>query len=970
MVFGISFSKKKQKSTSTTNQNVTPTFLPQFGPGLDRLTSKLNEYADRTPDQLVAGLTDDEKAGIGGIRRIADDPTFNNDMTRAKQWFEHSGHMGANGRAGVDAIKGSLAQPTAVTDSLARLARETKADQVAYDSSGIGSASNRDVASRDISAMRIAGKELDNSGVMSRMSPYLDAVVDAQGKDLDRRAAIRLANSRARRAGAKAWGDQGENADLVEQYDLEDLRNKSLAELRDAGFGRAVDWGTSDMDRVLRGDQSNQSTDLAAQTSNQRSSLEASLANQRADLERSTFNANLNKGIADSRLNAATTNQGANLQAAGLNNAAAGTAAGIAQGQQGLQQSGGQSLANIGAQQQGLQQGAAQGLAATGGQQVSTNLATQGALINAGGLQRSIDQAKNDALENQIGVIGNVVFGAPTGQTGTATTTGSASGTGIGASGSFRDGGLVGTLKRKLLDDGTEFYGLDESMEEPAIPALVPMGGNPDARGRIFNGPRAGMDTELWARTARGGEPTPIIARMEDFGAPDMGAPMPLNYDQEPMLSEAVAQGPSLGGFVSEANAMPMQDQAMPEYPSSMPALGDDMPVGPHRLNGPGMTGALGAGPIGMGDAIAAPGSLDDVIVSNSQRLRSMIDQPVKSDSFWDRLDGFWDRFASSPMARFGIGALAFGPAGIPMALAGGSMAATDAVLQKRAGAAAAAEKAADNRLKIDVARINAGSKGPSAAQEKEAQYLALGVPADWAKKIAYGLVQVNTSPIDGETTLIDQGTRQRFRVDWADGQTGGAPGAAVITPAADDTSSLFGELAKGNNPYGAWSALKSGVGKTVGQFAPGVVDQENARVRALASRLTGQITRAMAMSNRPSVYEQKALDKYIPGPDVLESEANAIPALLQARSMIEANIKSDEEGANDRSLPVKDRQDMMMRAREFRSVLKMIGEPPKEIEAMDATDLLEFAKANQGNMNRTTMERLKARRDALRSGG
>lgn len=637
-IFG---SKKKTDTVQNTQQSVTPTIMSQFQPSYDWLGGQLGNLGKLTPEQMVAALTPEQDEAIGGVSALVRDPTFMNRLTAAingansgtssaisrldgatPMFGADAGAMLGQARgvstsamdrllAGIDpSLAASMMGPGAGALDGNRVATDITSQQVQAGNVGAGTVGAERVSSgmvpTNFSAERVGTSPTDTNSIMSRMSPYIQSVINPSLEALDLQQGMASAQSRARRAGQRAFGDGGERAAMMEQY-LQGLqRNQVSSDLYQKGYDSAAALSQADEGRSLQAQMANQGAGLQASgltldaaranqdaalragMANQGAGLQAALANQSTDMQGQLANqsAGMQAGIA---------NQGAALQAAGMNQAGQGqnlsalmqllgmgqsgatSLAGL--NQQGLSTAGnlGQSQQGLGLQFQGLQDARSnsiadsnyrsaglQGQLSQGNAALQGNLAGQGmnqmltnlnALMQAGGVKYDVNQRTLQAPWTQLSNIASTAYGAPLGQNSTGTMTGSTTQTSRPSLFDIASGvkqAAMGGMKFK--HGGRVGYargGRPYDEEEPPIPALVPTGydtPNPlyDADNPANNNMR-GFDTgafkQLAALTDEAGRGAPGQALSADQPVYDPVAATDRSPIRRPWLGQPVGGG-------------------------------------------------------------------------------------------------------------------------------------------------------------------------------------------------------------------------------------------------------------------------------------------------------------------------------------------------------------------------------------------------------------------------------------------
>lgn len=495
-IFG---SKKKTEvnQTQSQNQTVTPTVMPGFQPGYDWLSSRITGLGEMTPEQMVAALTPEQSGAISGVSSLVNDPTFRNRIMAAiqgagsgtagalktldgaiPQYWDSSGMGAANGSmaslmGGADPrYAAALAGPGTSALDGNRVDSNIRPDMVSAgmvspDMISAPGAVSAGMVPTNFAAERVGTSPIGTSDIMGRMSPYIQSVINPAMESLDLQQAMQSSQSRARRAGQRAFGDMGERAALMEQY-LQGLqRNEVGSKLYQSGYESAAGLAQADEARALQAASMNQGAGLSAQgltlqgsQANQQAALTAGLAGKDAELRAMLSNQStgLQGQLANQQagMQASLANQGAGLQAAGMNQSGqqmnmqallnilgmqqsgAGQLAGLSQqglttaGGMGLQQQGiydtrqnnaaQAALSSAGMQGQ-LSQGNASLMGQLAGQDYGQQLTGLNALMQAGGARYDVNQRTLQAPWTQLSNLASTVYGAPLGQTGSSTGT-------------------------------------------------------------------------------------------------------------------------------------------------------------------------------------------------------------------------------------------------------------------------------------------------------------------------------------------------------------------------------------------------------------------------------------------------------------------------------------------------------------------------------------------------------------------
>ena len=464
-IFGA---KTKTKSTSSSRQQVTPTMLPEFQGLAGPLAQKALEELNKDPSQLVAGLSESERAGIAGLKKLTGDKTFDDRITAALGQATGRSQGLINSEAAQAALLSGGPQVD-VSDYMLR-PDQIGALEGARDVSS-GTVSTLPQNRQQYGAERVQTRGIAGDDIEARMNPYINNVLDPALERLDIQQGVDRARSSAQRAGQKAFGWGGQKAAALEQY-LQGLqRDETTGALLKGGFESAQGLALSDEERALRGALGNQSTSLGEQgllqgadtntaniksaeaRANQAAALEAQRANQAADismremqLRRSMANQSAGLTAGSSNLNAALQSRTSNQDAALQGNQAAGALGNAQQG-----------TAIQGAQTAGTLAGQAQG----------NNLALVQGQMGVGATERDIAQRTLQAPSTQLANTASILFGSPMGQEGTA------SGEGTGSSTSTPSLFDVGSgVARAVMGGGFAEGGLVDDEDEDGTPAL------------------------------------------------------------------------------------------------------------------------------------------------------------------------------------------------------------------------------------------------------------------------------------------------------------------------------------------------------------------------------------------------------------------------------------------------------------------------------------------------------------------
>lgn len=434
-IFGA---KTKTKSEST--QTVTPQPMAEFKDLFAALGPRALQLLQQDPQSFVAGLSQLEGRGVGALENLIGDDDYSKRMGSAFDTLNVS-----NTDARTKLMNPYLTGAQQIDPSLGALNQQFTNQTV-----------NTGPTSGFYGAERVSTSPLTSAGIQSRMSPYIESVLNPALQEFDLQQGIQSAGSRARRAGQKAFGDMGERGALMEDYLSGLQRSKVTGDLLQKGFESATSLATGDEDRALRAALANQQTSLGEQgliqgmdQSGQEIRSREAMSNQNSDLERQRLMLTQGQGNQQSWLSAMTGNQDAALRSS--------------MGNQSAYMTGANAAGQIGNQ-------AATTMGALSGQNMNTQLGLIQALFGAGATQRDVTQRGLQAPWTALTNASNIAYGSPVGQTGTASGTGSTTatpslfdiGSGIaraGAGMSFARGGRVPYAGGGLVDE-----------EEPPIP--------------------------------------------------------------------------------------------------------------------------------------------------------------------------------------------------------------------------------------------------------------------------------------------------------------------------------------------------------------------------------------------------------------------------------------------------------------------------------------------------------------------
>lgn len=453
-IFG---SKKKTETnqTSTTTPNVDPNFQ---GPMAD-IGSRAGALLAQDPSTLVAPLNDTQNLAINGVTDLYNDPAFRGRISGAIGDV-NSGETAGYRQMLAQGLDPALAQ---AIYGQGRGAIQGDLIQTGYQPQNVtaGSVNAPALNTNYTGAVgRVGTSDTGVADIQSRMSPYIQTVMDPALQAFDLNAAQQAAQSRARRAGSRAFGSGGERAALMENYLSGLQRNQVSSGLLQQGYTAASALSEADKARALQAGTANLGASQAEQGLNAQTGvagaqmgLQSQLANQSAALQ--AAQGNQQAGLAANAQN--QQGQGVNLQA-------------ILQMLQGQQQG----ATNLGQMRQsalttaggqGLQAGALTGQLA--GQDVSSVMAMLQGLMGAGNTQYDVTQRGLQAPYTQLGNISNIVYGAPMGQTATGSGTSTSTSTpslfdiasGIAkpmaSAGMFKHGGIVRKYASGgIADDG------------------------------------------------------------------------------------------------------------------------------------------------------------------------------------------------------------------------------------------------------------------------------------------------------------------------------------------------------------------------------------------------------------------------------------------------------------------------------------------------------------------------------------
>lgn len=504
--------KSKTNQTSTTNESVTPIMDPNLAALMPLLGERLGDLLRANPADFVAGLSDLERRGMTGIGALADNPYFDDRGNEALSYLRTGADM-SRGYTPVNTWGQGVNMSQHAQQALARFQTPENIERSAlHDLDMRGSEQERallgfnpDVMMIDPSSMMADSDYYGRSGnvsagglnaleIQSRMSPYIDAVINPTLDRIDLQHGIQSAQSRARRAGQKAFGSQGAKAEQYEQY-LQNLeRNEIIPKLYQQGYESAAALGTSDLNRALEAARANQSTRLGElgiegniDTSNIGAMLEAARANQSSALEGSrirqqalTSSGQMALNANDQRMQALNAAANAALEGSRQRIGATSEA-----GQQGLtqqqlqQQAEGTNInAALGAGRNMMDAGVH--TSAVNDANFNRQLQILQGLFGAGQTQRDIDQRRLDSPWTQVSNLSNILFSSPMGQQGTSTSTGT---------GSTTSRGSLFDIVTGIAKAGAGM-GFARGGAVPAIPALRPMSkmvmGNRDANAALW----------------------------------------------------------------------------------------------------------------------------------------------------------------------------------------------------------------------------------------------------------------------------------------------------------------------------------------------------------------------------------------------------------------------------------------------------------------------------------------------------
>lgn len=914
-IFG-SKSKSKESYDQTGNtiynvdSNALPVIMDEYKPLYDKLASGALDQLGKSPEELVPELNPMMRRGINGINRVGTEGLANYNQNLGIQHGRFAD--AANMYGGVGNISA-------------------------------GSVGAGDKA-RDAAAMMTSTSDVTGGDVTSRLNPYIGAFEDTTLAKIQKQNAIQQAKLAAKQAGSKAFGDRSglEFGNLL--YDQNLATQGTLADIYKTGFNTAQDWAQTDRARALKSQVANQSADLSAQQ-----------GNQNADLQYGQRQLDASRISAELALEAAKASEANKIAAAKGLTDVADTESGVA------------------------------------ADYLNNNLTAEGAVIQAGALDQDIAQRRADAPMNNLNQVAGIAFGAPIGQKsdeeGDSTTnqsgTGSSSTTSFGVSFAqggriphFANGGALDFLTPFMAKAGGQ-RSASNSVMWPKVPDEVlaetlTMEGLPDVYRQQAQVEASGRGIKTGGGGALEYENPKWKEYLQNAGGNVKG------------YFDALMAGPAAGG----------DGPPIPEFQTgAWDQSGEGDFAGPAEFSLIPPANAMGAGPMRAGAFDAAP-AMD--AASKMEGLKTGIEMPnisdlqanareyltpqAKAPSFKDKIGGFLSRVGRTPLSRVGAGALMggmfLGPIGAAIGglsgLVGGNLRDEQKEMAS-AGLMAEWQKGALDRASRErVARIQAGQ---GSAQDREAAaMISMGVPAEWARKLAYGAARMSTSPVDGSNTIVDLSTGREYPVSWMGGASsspwGGGPvndpisGVAGVTDGAAST-------AKGPRLWdlteetGLVSGFLEGASGITGQFNDDFVAKDTIRARQKIRTSKNDFLRGMALNPRFPVAEIERLSEEINiEPSIFDSPESLRSRLRSIDESLRERLANEQAASQNRSLPVETQKNAAQAAKDITNFLNLMGVP--EDVPIEQMSMEQLSGLNIAQMSRAEKEAAAKRYDQL----
>ncbi len=228
-------------------------------------------------------------------------------------------------------------------------------------------------------------------------------------------------------------------------------------------------------------------------------------------------------------------------------------------------------------------------------------------------------------------------------------------------------------------------------------------------------------------------------------------------------------------------------------------------------------------------------------------------------------------------------------------------------------------EKAIQKKVAGDGAQ---GTMDKAALLERE-----LGISRQQAVKVAAGVYRVSRDPDTNQVDLIDLTTGQTVSPG------GGRQPSLSERPPPETPATAKGKIDL-DNAYGFGASINEYIGDTVGQVAPGVVDQDVVQARTAIRLAQGDFMRAMAKNPRLPVYEQERLAEIFREPTAWKSAESARRMIGTVREEIGAYRAEAEQIANDPGANRQHRAEAQEALRNFSQLEAILGRFATESEA------------------------------------
>lgn len=934
-IFG---SKNQTKSNST--QTVTPVPLESFRGLIDALGPRALELLNRDPSSWVAGLDPMEQRGMSALENLIGNSEYANQIGKAQNVLDVSN---------TDA-RTKLMNPYQINPNAYQIDPAALRNNQQFTSQTVNTAPS----SKFYGAERVQTSPLTTGDIQGRMSPYIQSVLNPALQEFDLQQGIQSANSRARRAGLKAFGNENRSA-LMEDYLSGLQRSKVTGDLLQKGYEAATTLATGDEERALRAALGNQQASLGEQgliqqmdLSGQEIKSREAMSNQQADLERQRLMLTQGQGNQDAALRAALGNQSSGYGALANN--------------QNAYMTGAYNAGNIGAQ-------AAQGMGQLAGQNQNNLLSLIQGLFGAGATSRDIAQRTAQAPWTALSNAANIAYGSPMGQTGTmsgtSTTTARNSlfdiGTGIArsvAGMSFRHGGLVPAYAGGGLVD-----------DEPPIPSFV--SAFPGRKTPRYKDPGIGWPSndDMYGRMAEslGGAPLmdddamAALFSSSQVSADNTARPSGrgrFNFNKDRSINWSDDEGPgAFERFTNWIDSVSGPETAVAGSTPTLPPVDDEYPK-TDQGSAPSMFGLSeffqkmvnNGDPTGPSSAMAQtseimPGLGPDIYVPKANEPQAALD-PYEQSSVIPSGGPALRASSTSDLMRNTLGALT-NEVKKPKSFLGRmrdflyapSTAESFALFSP--GWAALAERNAQKEDKQMARQLQMLSiMKPDSKEIEIARLMGLGLSRADATKLAYGQAGTFVDPFtkqrggtfDNVADLLGRGGPQEGQSSISRNFSGASPALGAPAPGGQEEQAALTQQQDGPKPiladvekYGGKAAFQEGLGRySLGLFgAPEEVNTMRQNYRLLRE----SILRAKGGS-KMSNEEAKRLLEMLPEEGLFEDPNRAYDILSQFYRDMFYEMKRLGPLVEDQSMTPEIRKDAAEKFLAAQDAVRRIGDP------------------------------------------